>query len=55
MSARELRFWSLGDVTVGVGEDGDVTVGDVEADISVKMGSTVGIEVHPAKARKQIC
>lgn len=41
-----MRFWSLGDVTVGVGEDGDVTVGDVEAEISVKMGSTAGIELH---------
>lgn len=49
MSAREVRFWSLGDVTVGVGEDGDVTVGDVEADISVKMGSTAGIELHPTE------
>jgi hypothetical protein len=37
-------------VTVGVGEDGDVTVGDVEAEISVKMGSTAGIELHPGEA-----
>jgi hypothetical protein len=50
MSAREARFWSLGEMTVGVGEDGDVTVGDVEADIWVKMGSTAGIELHPDEA-----